>query len=203
MQSLATEAAEVIRSGGIVLHPSDTVYGLACNAGSAEAVRAIALLKQRPADMPYIVLCKNVGALRMLVRLQSVETDAIVALFVGEPVTMILPSSENAHVEITGCGPTIAVRVPHHPFTNAMCAAAAVPLLSTSANVHGTKTPYSLLDMDQQILTGADVVIDGGVLAGAPSTILDLTGPYAWIVREGVVSRDEIVRRIGTLAEVK
>jgi len=152
---------ECIRSGGIVLFPADTVYGLAVDPGNEEAIERMYALKRRPRE-------KKSALMYFLVDDVPDLPEAARKLLPG-PVTVVLPDGRG-------------IRVPDGPRL------ATVPVLQTSANPAGGPDPRRLGDVDPGIREGVDLEIDGGELPGTPSTVVELGGEAPRIVREGAVS---------------
>ena len=156
---------ECIRSGGIVLFPADTVYGLAVDPGNEEAIERMYALKGRPRE-------KKSALMYFLVDDVPDLPEAARKLLPG-PVTVVLPDGRG-------------IRVPDGPRL------ATVPVLQTSANPAGGPDPRRLRDVDAGIREGVDLEIDGGELPGTPSTVVDLSGREPRIVREGAVPASRI-----------
>jgi L-threonylcarbamoyladenylate synthase len=151
---------ECIRSGGIVLFPSDTVYGLAVDPGNDDAIERMYVLKGRPREKKSALMYFSVDDVPDL-------PDAARPLLPG-PVTVILADGRG-------------IRVPDGPRL------ATVPVLQTSANPSGGPDPRRLEDVDPAIRAGVDLEIDGGELPGTPSTVVDVSGEEPRILREGAV----------------
>ncbi len=182
-----------IAAGGVVLFPTDTVYGLGCDAADPAAVRRLYALKGRPAGKPAAVLWTSVeAALADLDDLGPRTRAALDALLPG-PVTLLLPNPRRRY-PLAG-GEALGVRVPaHHALTVSR------PLLQSSANAAGGPDPRRLADVPPAIRAGADLVLDGGELPGTASTVVDLTAYEAagsWrVVRAGALTADELAARL-------
>ena len=194
--AVARLAAEVILAGGIVLHPTDTVYGLAGDATQRAVASRMAQLKQRPEDMPFIVLMANPGMLHAWIGGLTNTQALIIDRCAPGPVTFMLPGTVRTR-DFSGTGGTIAVRIPDHEFTVALCRESGVPILSTSANTHGASTPTTCDAVESAIGDHVDLIVVGTCNSGDVSTMLDLTRETPRIVREGAMSRSELEQRIG------
>lgn len=191
-------AATAMLADGVVIHPTDTVYGLGCDATSERAVRRVMKLKQRPDGVPFIVLFPNISvAAEWTEPRSSRAVDIMARCWSLGPITYVVRSNARARSGIVGCGETLAMRIPGDLFCGILCGYVSKPVLSTSANVHGDTVAASTHDMPRDLLEGVDLVIDGGTLVGAPSTIIDLATDTPRILRAGSVSRADIVNVLG------
>jgi L-threonylcarbamoyladenylate synthase len=173
-----------IRSGGVAVFPADTVYGLACDPESAEAVARLYALKGRPPDKPAAVMFFDLAALPEL----GARTRALAEALLPGAVTLLVPSQR---YPLAGGAGTLGIRLPDVP----ALAGAGVAVLQSSANLAGGPDARSLDEVPAAIRGAADLVLDGGTLPGTPSTVIDLRGFEAgeWaIVREGLVPRAEV-----------
>ena len=188
--------------GGVAVFPADTVYGLACDPDTPEAVRRLYALKGRRPDKPAAVMFFKLElALASLPELGERTREAIGRLLPG-PVT-VLVGNPLARFPLA-CGPrpdTLGLRVPALPDPLAPLAAVNWPVLQTSANRSGEGDARTLQDVPPGIRAGADLVLDGGELGGTPSTVVDLS-EYEhggrWVVRRpGALGSDSIATRLG------
>jgi L-threonylcarbamoyladenylate synthase len=186
-----------IAVGGIAVFPADTVYGLACEPDSKEAVQRLYLLKRRRPDKPAAVMFFALDlALAALPELGPRTGVALRALLPGG-VTLLLPNPARRFP--LACGPegeTIGLRVPAWPPALAALAEVRWPVLQSSANEAGGSDARRLADVPEAIRRRADLVLDGGELPGTPSTVIDLRGyegDGSWsIVREGAVPAADV-----------
>ena len=179
----AVEAAEeCLRSGGVLVLPTETVYGVAALAADPEAVRELFVLKGRPADRRVAVLVADLDQARLLAVVDDRATTLAATCWPG-PLTMVLPAvpgSEEA---------TVGVRCPDHALVQAI-AAAVGPIATTSANRSGDPTPVAAAAAaaSLDVAPGNDLlVLDGGSCGGVPSTVVDLTVDPAIVLRAGPV----------------
>jgi L-threonylcarbamoyladenylate synthase len=210
------QAAGVIRAGGLVAFPTETVYGLGANATDAEAVVKIYDAKQRALNDPLIVHCalgvterqNPVAALAgwqiigELSARQAQQATALIRQFWPGPLTLVLPRGARIPTDATAGLDTVAVRMPNHPVALALIERSGVPIAAPSANRFGHVSPttarHVLDDLDGRI----DLVLDGGPAhIGVESTVLDLTADQPAILRPGGVAREEIERVVGRLGE--
>jgi L-threonylcarbamoyladenylate synthase len=175
--------------GGVAVFPADTVYGLACDPQSREAVDRLYTLKRRRPDKPAAVMFFDVElALTALPELGARTREALRALLPGG-VTLLLPNPAG-RFPLSGGGAVLGLRVPDGPLRGVRW-----PVLQSSANRSGGVDPKRLEDVPEFIRDSADLVLDAGELPGTPSTVIDLRdferGRWS-IVREGAVARDAI-----------
>lgn len=190
---MRSEFEACIATGGVAVFPADTVYGLACDPTSREAVARLYALKGRPADKPAAVMFFSLErALGDLPELGPRTRDALEALLPGA-LTLLLPNPLARYPLACGHDPwTLGLRVP----APGVLADVTVPVMQSSANRSGGADPRSVAEVDDAVRAGADLVVDGGPLPGTPSTVVDLRA-YAshgrWsVLREGAVERDGI-----------
>lgn len=184
---------DCIAGGGVAVFPADTVYGLACDPTSREAISRLYALKGRPADKPAAVMFFSLRrAIDALPELGPRTRGALEALLPG-PVTLLLPNPLARYPLACGHDPwTLGLRVP----APGALADVAVAVMQSSANVSGGADPRSLDEMDTALRDGADLVIDAGPLPGTPSTVVDLRayGSHGtWeVLREGALARADV-----------
>ncbi len=176
-----TRAARLLRGGGVVAFPTDTVYGLGASASDEVAQKRIFVIKNRPVGMPLILMAAAESQLDGWVHIDTRAEQFIRRWWPG-PLTVILHA--------TG-GRTMGVRIPQNEVALELLRAAG-PLMTTSANLHG-KEPAMTADEASE-LGGLTAVIDGGrAPGGTPSTVLDLTGPEPHVLREGAISARDLL----------
>lgn len=189
--------AGVLRRGGLVAFPTETVYGLGANALDAAAVERIFAAKGRPAENPLIVHVADETAARALVTDWPERAARLAARFWPGPLTLVLPRREVVPDVVTAGGMTVGIRVPSHPVALALIRAAGVPVAAPSANrstnISPTRAEHVLKGLDGRI----DMLLDGGPCpGGVESTVLDLTGESPAILRPGLVSPGEIASEL-------
>jgi L-threonylcarbamoyladenylate synthase len=198
----ADALARCAASGGVVLFPADTVYGLGCAPDRADALERIHALKGRPASKPSAVMFFSVApALEVLVDAGPRTRAALERLLPG-PVTVLLPNPSGRFPLACGRDPgTIGIRVPRLEGALAPLTRISDPLLQTSANRAGGADARRLADVPPDIRRGADLVLDAGELGGTASTVIDLRGleqAGEWVVvREGALSRAAVAHALG------
>jgi L-threonylcarbamoyladenylate synthase len=190
-------AAHIIRAGGLVAFPTETVYGLGANALDAHAAAKIFEAKQRALSDPLIVHVANTKALSHLTKGGWEGALPLIDAFWPGPLTLVLPRSSRIPRIVTAGGEKVAVRMPNHPVALALIKAARVPIAAPSANLFGHVSPttaqHVLDDLDGRI----DLVLDGGpTQIGVESTVLDVTTDPPVILRPGGVTREAIAERL-------
>lgn len=192
------QAGEIIRNGGLVAFPTETVYGLGGDALNPASSRKIYAAKGRPSDNPLIVHICRFRDIHRIVRRLPEEAVRIAEAFWPGPLTMILPKAEAVPRETTGGLDTVAVRLPSHPVARRLIAYSGGYIAAPSANRSGKPSPtcarYVSEDMDGRI----EMVIDGGEVGiGLESTIIDLTEENPRILRPGYVTQEMLDRVLG------
>jgi len=180
------KAAEVLRGGGVVVYPTDTLYALGVCIYNEDAVRRAYEIKRRPLSMHMPVAVGSIDRIES-VAVMNDNARKIAREFLPGAVTLVLEKKEN--VPKTVAGEKIAVRVPDSDAALAL-ASLAGPITATSANIHGMREPSDVEISREQLGEEVDMYIDGGKLKGIPSTIVDATGEKIKILREGAVSRE-------------
>ncbi len=195
-----TEAAEILKNGGLVAIPTETVYGLAANAFNGEAVSKVFEAKGRPTDNPMIVHISKLDEIYPLVTELPETAKALAEAFWPGPLTIILPKSELVPREVAPRLQTVAVRMPSHPIARQIIELAGVPLAAPSANSSGSPSPTSakhvLHDLDGKI----DAVVDGGECdVGIESTVVTLATNPPRLLRPGGITVEELEAVLGKI----
>ncbi len=193
-------AGEILRNGGLVGIPTETVYGLAANALDGKAVSKIFAAKGRPADNPLIVHISEFSQIYPLVETVPPVAERLAERFWPGPFTMILPKSAIIPDEVSAGLPTVAIRFPSHPAAQAVIDAAGVPLAAPSANTSGKPSPtlaeHVIADMAGKI----DAVLDGGPCnVGVESTVITLASNPPRLLRPGGITPEELQSVLGEI----
>lgn len=192
------EAAELIRSGGLVAMPTETVYGLAANGLDEEACRKIFAAKKRPPDNPLILHITEVEQIKdLIVDYTEKDLRLMEELWPG-PMTLIYRKSERIPDAVTAGGDTVAVRIPSHRIARQFIEACGVPLAAPSANVSGRPSPTNARDVLQDMEGRIEGIIDGGDSSiGIESTVVDMTGKVPVILRPGFYTPEFLTHYMG------
>ena len=191
-------AGEILKKGGLVAFPTETVYGLGGDALNPESSHKIYAAKGRPSDNPLIVHISRFEDIYQIVSEVTEEAKRIAEVFWPGPLTMILPKADRVPMETTGGLNTVAVRMPSHPAARKLIAYGGGYVAAPSANTSGKPSPtvakYVIEDMDGKI----DAIIDGGEVGiGLESTIIDLTVSPPIVLRPGYVTQDKLAEVLG------
>ena len=195
------KAGEILKAGGLVAFPTETVYGLGGDALNPESSRKIYAAKGRPSDNPLIVHICRLSDLEKIAWDPDGKGLKVARAFWPGPLTMILKKKETVPLETTGGLPTVAVRFPSHPVARGLIDAAGGFIAAPSANTSGKPSPtsarYVAEDMDGRI----DMILDGGdVGIGLESTIVDLTEEEPMILRPGYVTQEMLTEVLGSVS---
>ena len=191
-------ACAVLRAGGLVAFPTETVYGLGAAARDPAAVARIFAAKGRPANHPLIVHLADAVEAPAWAAAWSADARVLAAAFWPGPLTLIVPVADDVPRAVTGGAPTIGLRVPAHPTAHALLAAFAGGVAAPSANRFGGTSPTQADHVVADLGDAVDYVLDGAPCdVGVESTIVDLSGPAPALLRPGAVTRDELAAALG------
>jgi L-threonylcarbamoyladenylate synthase len=175
-----TEIAQVVltlRSGGVVLYPTDTIWGLGCDPENSAAVRKLFELKGRPAQKSLILLADNWNRLAPYIKVLPIDQLEKLRKTSPRPLTVILPDAEGLAIGVTAEDQSVGVRVTDDPFCKALIEKFGKPITSTSANLSGMAFGGSFVDVDPSIVAGADYVVhwrQGEMVGGLASRVVRL-----------------------------
>lgn len=221
---LLAKCAGILRSGGIIISPTDTVYGILGDATNAEAVKKIFMLKQRPQGKALPIFVKSIATARKYAYISDAKARFLEKVWEG-PVTVVFqhkvprPDGRDGGPEglakklpriLTGGLNTIGIRIPDHPFLLKLLTRLDFPLVQTSANVSGKPPAKSLKEIKKYFLPNANnanemritrtrpyLIIDGGEINGEQSTVIDFTGNEPIILRSGITTKKELDKMWG------
>jgi len=187
-KGVVAEAAETLLRGGVVAFPTDTVYGLSCLLMDPSAVEFVYRLKHRPAHLSVIALIPEPDAVYPLVESVPEIAETLMARFWPGPLSIIFAASPLVPPRVAGERNTIALRVPRHPWCEALLGAVGGPLVSSSANLSGQPPCADAEEIVAAFGNQIDIVLDGGRVAETPpSTVVDVSGGGCEVVRAGAV----------------
>ena len=193
-------AAEIIRGGGLVAAPTETVYGLCANALDESAVARIFTAKGRPSDNPLIVHIADQAMLSQLVVSVSPKAKKLMEAFWPGPLTLIFKAQDTIPKIVTGGLDTVAVRFPSHPVMQELIKASGVPLAAPSANTSGKPSPTNAQRVIEDLQGKIEAIIDGGHSEfGLESTVLDMTSEVPTILRPGGITLEMLEEVLETV----
>lgn len=190
-------AAAIVRRGGVVIYPTETVYGLGCNPADVEATKRVCIIKGR-ADKPLPVACADVEAVRRIIEF-SPAAERIAASFWPGPIMLVLPAKVKYPIWVTHGASTLGVRVPDHDVARRLADLSGGVIISTSANKSGEPPPDTAREAADRLGGDVDLILDGGPSPlKQPSTVLDLSGEQAWILRSGPITAKKLREVLST-----
>ena len=196
----AERAGDILRNGGLVAIPTETVYGLAANALNGEAVSHIFKAKGRPMDNPLIVHIAEREELKALVKEIPETAEKLMDYFWPGPLTIIMPKADIIPDEVSAGLDTVAIRMPSHPVARKVLKAGGVPLAAPSANTSGKPSPTTAAHVYDDLNGKIDAIVDGGSCdVGVESTVITLCSEIPRLLRPGRVTPEEITKVIGPI----
>ncbi len=192
-------AAQILRAGGLVAFPTETVYGLGADAASSQAIKKLYAVKRRPAEHPVIVHFANPDSAFAWAREVPPAARTLAERFWPGPLTLVLKRCALAKDFVTGGQDTVGLRVPSHPVAHALLAQFGGPVAAPSANRFGHVSPTTAAHVREDLGSDVDLVLEGGPSeVGIESTIVDLSGPRPVLLRPGRISKEEIQAILGS-----
>ena len=181
-------AAEAVLRGGVIAFPTDTLYGLGCSLFDVSAVEMVARLKRRAASHAVISLIPDADQAWGLASDISPLAEKLIRAFWPGPLSIIFPASGLVPAAVQGAGGTIALRCPKDVLSHALLGRIGGPVVSSSANLSGQPPAESADDVVRYFGNQLDLILDGGARRGGlPSTLVDMTGPKAKLLRRGAL----------------
>ena len=191
------EAAMLIRSGGLVAFPTETVYGLGANALDEVACAGIFVAKQRPADNPLIIHISDVSMMNDLCEV-SAEAQKLMEVFWPGALTIIMPKKDKVPDIVSAGLKTVAIRLPANPIARALIKASNAPIAAPSANLSGSPSPTQAEHVVEDFDGKIPLIIDGGAVdIGLESTVVDATSDKVMILRPGAISAENLADVLG------
>ncbi len=195
-----TEASSIIRSGGLVAFPTETVYGLGADALNPKASKRIYEAKGRPSDNPLIVHIARLSDLEAITAGISDKALLLAERFWPGPLTMIFQKNDTVPLETTGGLDTVAVRMPNHPVALALIAESTGYIAAPSANMSGRPSPTQAFHVKEDMEGRIPMILDGGPVGiGIESTIVDFTEDIPMILRPGYITKAQLEEVIGEI----
>lgn len=196
--NIIKKAADLLKDGGLVAFPTETVYGLGANGLDPTAIRKIFQAKGRPQDNPLILHVADINQVSCLVENIPLKAQLLMKEFWPGPLTLVLPKSSSVPEEITAGLNSVAIRMPAHPIALALIREAGIPIAAPSANRSGYPSPTTASHVLDDLEGKIDAVLDGGPTGiGLESTVLDVCGEVPVILRPGGITEEDLKRVIG------
>jgi len=202
LQKQIDKGIQILKQGGVIAFPTDTVYGLGADAFNSNAVKRIYDIKKRPKHLPLPLLIGDIKQLDILAKPLSEIALFLARRFWPGGLTLVVPKAARLPGYLGNT--SIAVRVPAHPVCLALIQAINNPLIGTSANISGNPSALTAGEVRQQLGNEVDLIIDGGRCpGGGESTVVDVTGGEVVILRQGIIPEDEINRAAEEYRKIK
>ena len=196
-------AAEIIRQGGLVAFPTETVYGLGADALNPEAVGKVYAAKGRPSDNPMIVHISSKDDLTRLTFEITEDMKKLAEVFWPGPLTMVVPARPVVPKVTTGGLDTVAVRMPSDLTAASLITASGVPIAAPSANLSGKPSPTTARHVIDDLDGRIDAIIEGGdCQVGIESTVVDMTGSVPAVLRPGIITQEQLSSALGKTVEL-
>jgi L-threonylcarbamoyladenylate synthase len=188
-------AIEILKAGGIVAFPTDTVYGLGGDVFNIEAAERIYSVKQRPRSLPLPVLLADLTQVTAVADSVPDIARFLMKRFWPGELTLVLPKGALIPEIITADKGKVAIRIPNHIVPPALIRGLGAPIIGTSANISHKPSPLTAQEVEQQLGSQIDLIVDmGRCPGGLESTVVDVTGETPVILRQGIIPEDEIKR---------
>ncbi|CAB5133470.1 Threonylcarbamoyl-AMP synthase (EC [Olavius algarvensis associated proteobacterium Delta 3] len=189
------EAAQIILNGGVVVFPTTGLYGMGAEAHDTSAIKRVFGVKKRPAHKPILILVPERAAIRDLVEEIPPAAEKIMRRFWPGGVTLIFRAQPDVSPLLTAGSGKIGVRLPAYPVAAKLVSTVGAPITGTSANLSGEPGASDVNNLPQEIIDGVDMVLDAGPLIGGPgSTVVDITADPPTVLREGALSKSELIK---------
>jgi len=186
------KGVKILREGGVIAFPTDTVYGLGADAFNPEAVARIYAIKNRPETMPFPLLIADISQLTAIAEPTSEIAWFLARCFWPGGLTLVLPKAASLPLYLAE-GSTVGVRIPNHPICLTLIKCLGRPIIGTSANQSGKVSSLTAYEVKQQLGDKVDLIIDGGKCPGGnESTVVDVNGGVPIILRQGIIPQHEI-----------
>jgi L-threonylcarbamoyladenylate synthase len=193
LEQIISRGVDIMRNGGLVAYPTDTLYGLGCDPWNSKAVRHLFQAKKRPPSQPVPLLLADIKSLNDVALSLSKPVLDLVSVFWPGALTLIVQKAAGLANEITANSDTVAVRIPNHPIAQGLAFGIGGAIVGTSANISGNLDTVTAEQVLDQLRDSVDLIIDGGCCQnGRGSTILDVSDQVWKILREGPVTRNQL-----------
>jgi L-threonylcarbamoyladenylate synthase len=192
-RNIINRVATIVREGGIILYPTETIYGLGCNLFNEEAVKRLYMLKKRSEKKPILVLVRNLSMLKELVADVPLLSLRLMKRFWPGPLTLIFRARQGMSELVTAHSGKIGIRISSYPFCLKLLEVCQTPILSTSANISGQKSISEIKSLKQLFVSQVEAIITAHDLSPSPpSTVVDISDGKLKLIREGTISKRQL-----------
>ncbi|MFA7662785.1 MAG: L-threonylcarbamoyladenylate synthase [Patescibacteria group bacterium] len=181
---IVEQTVEILVSGGVVAYPTDTIYGLGCDAFNSTAIDKIYALKNRDTSKPMSLICRDIEQIKQLAEINDFQ-EQILSTYLPGPYTFILKAKPEAPQKLVSSLGTLGIRIPDNQFCLEVVKKLNSPLITTSVNLAGQPNLNSATEIDRLFGDQLDLILDAGEINNQPSTIIDLTQSEPKIIRQG------------------
>ncbi len=194
------KAGDLIQGNGLVIFPTQGLYGLGANALAPQAIEKVFAVKQRPKSNPLLILIHQLQQLDTLTAHIPEQAKLLIRNFWPGALTLVFQAHKTLPKQLSGHTDKIGIRMPAHPVALALAKAANVPITGTSANISGAPPCPGIKNLSHELIQKADMILDAGPLAGGPgSTVVDVTCIPPKIIRQGSISATSIFQAVGKI----
>ncbi len=191
------KAVETLQDGGVILYPTETVYGIGCLTDRPETIERLAVVKGIQRTDPFLVLIRELRQIAAFCVDVPAAAFTLMERFWPGPLTLVMPAAKDVHPRLVGPSSGVALRISSHPWVRSLMEHLDTGLISTSANFRKEPPPNRFSSVDAALLRAVDFAVDTGTLTGRVSTLLDLCTSPPMIRRQGAVQTSEIEKLIG------
>lgn len=194
IQEQLEKGVAILKRGGVIAFPTDTVYGLGAAMNIDAAVERVYRIKERPRNMALPLLLADLDQLDDIAPVIPTYVFILGGKFWPGPLTLVIPKADSVSDIVSGGAKTVAVRIPAHPIPTALARGVGTPIVGTSANLSGQPNALTAEEARAQLGDKVDLTIEGECAGGKESTVVDLSGASPVILRAGAISKEELGR---------
>ena len=194
IQEQLAKGVAILKRGGVIAFPTDTVYGLGAAMNIDAAVERVYRIKERPRNMALPLLLADLDQLDDIASVVPTYVFILGGKFWPGPLTLVIPKADSVSDIVSGGNETIAVRIPAHPIPTALARGVGKPIIGTSANLSGQPSALNAEEARAQLGDKVDLIIEGECAGKQESTIVDLSGENPVMLRAGAISKEELGR---------
>ena len=191
------KTVEILKKGGVVAFPTDTVYGIGASSKIESAIARIFEIKQRPRSKPLQFFLSDLSEILSVAASMSESACCLAQSFLPGGLTLILPRSSHLSEIATSGGDTVAIRIPDHPVPIALVRELGAPIVGTSANISGQPSPTTAEEVREALAGKVDLILEGTCYQARESTIVNVSSEVPRLMREGAIPREELEKVCG------